>query len=51
MDLHDSQFQGFFDIPVDELYAESAIIKFIKDTIPNYEEAVIVSPDAGGAKR
>ncbi|KAF7638900.1 Pribosyltran_N domain-containing protein [Meloidogyne graminicola] len=51
MDLHASQIQGFFDIPVDNLYAEPAILKSIKETIPNWKEAVIVSPDAGGAKR
>lgn len=44
-------FQGFFDIPVDNLYAEPAILKYIKESIPNWQEAVIVSPDAGGAKR
>uniref|UniRef100_A0A914H1A3 ribose-phosphate diphosphokinase n=1 Tax=Globodera rostochiensis TaxID=31243 RepID=A0A914H1A3_GLORO len=43
--------QGFFDIPVDNLYAEPAILKYIQETIPHWQEAVIVSPDAGGAKR
>ncbi|EFO21692.2 ribose-phosphate pyrophosphokinase 2 [Loa loa] len=51
MDLHASQIQGFFDIPVDNLFAEPAILKYIKESIPNWQEAVIVSPDAGGAKR
>ena len=51
MDLHASQIQGFFDIPVDNLYAEPAILKYIKEFIPNWKESVIVSPDAGGAKR
>lgn len=51
MDLHASQIQGFFDIPVDNLYAEPAILKYIKEMIPNWQTAVIVSPDAGGAKR
>uniref|UniRef100_A0A9J2PB37 Ribose-phosphate pyrophosphokinase n=1 Tax=Ascaris lumbricoides TaxID=6252 RepID=A0A9J2PB37_ASCLU len=51
MDLHASQIQGFFDIPVDNLYAEPAILKYIKESIPNWQKAVIVSPDAGGAKR
>uniref|UniRef100_A0A1I7RR20 ribose-phosphate diphosphokinase n=1 Tax=Bursaphelenchus xylophilus TaxID=6326 RepID=A0A1I7RR20_BURXY len=51
MDLHASQIQGFFDIPVDNLYAEPAILKYIKEHIPDYGQAVIVSPDAGGAKR
>ncbi|CAI2347705.1 unnamed protein product [Caenorhabditis sp. 36 PRJEB53466] len=51
MDLHASQIQGFFDIPVDNLYAEPAILKYIKESIPNWQSSVIVSPDAGGAKR
>ncbi|EFO13523.1 hypothetical protein LOAG_15004 [Loa loa] len=44
-------FQGFFDIPVDNLFAEPAILKYIKESIPNWQVAVIVSPDAVGAKR
>ena len=51
MDLHASQIQGFFDVPVDNLYAEPSMLKYIKDNIPHSENAVIVSPDAGGAKR
>uniref|UniRef100_A0A8W8LC96 Ribose-phosphate pyrophosphokinase 2 n=2 Tax=Magallana gigas TaxID=29159 RepID=A0A8W8LC96_MAGGI len=51
MDLHASQIQGFFDIPVDNLYAEPAVLKWIKDTIPDWRNSCIVSPDAGGAKR
>ncbi|XP_063711953.1 ribose-phosphate pyrophosphokinase 1-like isoform X1 [Symsagittifera roscoffensis] len=51
LDLHASQIQGFFDIPVDNLYAEPAVIRWIQDHVDNHEEAVVVSPDAGGAKR
>ncbi|KAG0238281.1 phosphoribosyltransferase-like protein [Mortierella sp. GBAus27b] len=51
MDLHDPQFQGFFDIPVDNLYGQPLMVKYIRERIPNWEDAVIVSPDAGGAKR
>lgn len=51
MDLHDAQYQGFFDIPVDNLYARPLLKKYIQYNIPDYKEAVIVSPDAGGAKR
>ncbi|KRX27309.1 Ribose-phosphate pyrophosphokinase 2 [Trichinella nelsoni] len=51
MDLHASQIQGFFDIPVDNLFAEPAILKYVKENIPNWQNACIVSPDAGGAKR
>ena len=51
MELHAAQIQGFFTIPVDNLYFEPAVVKHVKETIPNYSEAVLVSPDAGGAKR
>ncbi|KAF8915336.1 phosphoribosyltransferase-like protein [Mucidula mucida] len=50
MDLHASQIQGFFDVPVDKLYAEPSAILYIR-THFNLEDVVIVSPDAGGAKR
>ncbi|RKF71126.1 Ribose-phosphate pyrophosphokinase 5 [Golovinomyces cichoracearum] len=51
LDLHDPQYQGFFDIPVDNLYGKSLLKKYIQEKIPGYKDAVIVSPDAGGAKR
>ena len=51
MDLHDPQFQGLFDIPVDNLFSRPLLVKWIKEKVPNYSSAVIVSPDAGGAKR
>ena len=51
MDLHDAQYQGFFDIPVDNLYGRPLLKKYIQYQIPDYQQAVIVSPDAGGAKR
>lgn len=51
MDLHASQIQGFFDIPVDNLYAEPAVLKWIKENIAEWRNSIIVSPDAGGAKR
>uniref|UniRef100_A0A336M3H2 ribose-phosphate diphosphokinase n=1 Tax=Culicoides sonorensis TaxID=179676 RepID=A0A336M3H2_CULSO len=51
MDLHASQIQGFFDIPVDNLYAEPAVLKWIRENISDWRNAIIVSPDAGGAKR
>ncbi|KND94362.1 Ribose-phosphate pyrophosphokinase 5 [Tolypocladium ophioglossoides CBS 100239] len=51
MDLHDPQYQGFFDIPVDNLYGKPLIQNYIQKNIPDYKEAVVVSPDAGGAKR
>lgn len=51
MDLHDAQYQGFFDIPVDNLYGRPLLKRYIQYQIPDYKQAVIVSPDAGGAKR
>jgi ribose-phosphate pyrophosphokinase len=49
MDLHSGQIQGFFDIPVDNLFAAAVLIDFIKE---NYNDnLVIVSPDAGGVER
>ena len=51
MDLHDPQYQGFFDIPVDNLYGRPLLQRWIKYNIPDFQNAVIVSPDAGGAKR
>ena len=51
MDLHDPQYQGFFDIPVDNLHSRPILKKYIQQNIPNYQHAVVVSPDAGGAKR
>ncbi|KAI6107343.1 phosphoribosyltransferase-like protein [Pisolithus croceorrhizus] len=50
MDLHASQIQGFFDIPVDNLFSEPLMITYIK-RIDGWQNSVIVSPDAGGAKR
>ncbi|OMJ07532.1 Ribose-phosphate pyrophosphokinase 2 [Smittium culicis] len=51
MDLHDAQYQGFFKIPVDLVFAEPCIINHIKLNIPDWRNSIIVSPDAGGAKR
>ncbi|RMZ81758.1 hypothetical protein DV738_g1985, partial [Chaetothyriales sp. CBS 135597] len=51
MDLHDPQYQGFFDIPVDNLYGRPLLKKYIQHNIPDFRNCVIVSPDAGGAKR
>ncbi|KIH86309.1 ribose-phosphate pyrophosphokinase [Sporothrix brasiliensis 5110] len=52
MDLHASQIQGFFSVPVDNLYAEPSVLRFIRENPKlQRDETVIVSPDAGGAKR
>lgn len=50
MDLHASQIQGFFNVPVDNLYAEPSTLRWIRGNL-NLQDCVIVSPDAGGAKR
>jgi len=49
MDLHAGQIQGFFNIPVDNLFAAPVILEYIKNHFEN--NLVIVSPDAGGAER
>ena len=49
MDLHADQIQGFFNVPVDHLYASSVFIPYIQSL--NLEEMVIASPAVGGAKR
>lgn len=49
MDLHADQIQGFFDVPVDHLYASSIFIPYIESL--KLENMVIASPDVGGAKR
>ncbi|KAI8644176.1 phosphoribosyltransferase-like protein [Parasitella parasitica] len=51
MDLHDAQYPGFFDCPVDNLTSLYTVTNYIRLNIPDYSGAVIVSPDAGGAKR
>lgn len=51
MDLHASQIQGFFDIPCDNLYTEPLMIGYIKREIPDWKNGIVVSPDAGGARR
>jgi ribose-phosphate pyrophosphokinase len=49
MDLHKAQIQGFFDIPVDHLFAAPAIIDYL--VRQNLGPVTMVSPDAGGAER
>ncbi|CEQ38910.1 SPOSA6832_00381, partial [Sporobolomyces salmonicolor] len=74
MDLHASQIQGFFEVPVDNLWTEPSMIRcaslvlslhaqeekkltamresrWVKENIQDWKEVIIVSPDAGGAKR
>lgn len=51
IDLHAGQIQGFFDIPLDHLYALPVIISDIKKQFKNPKNIVIVSPDVGGVVR
>jgi ribose-phosphate pyrophosphokinase len=48
MDLHAGQIQGFFNIPVDHLYAAPVLIKHIQE---HFNDVIMVSPDAGGVER
>ncbi len=50
MDLHASQIQGFFDIPVDHLHAKPALIGHLRDSHPGVANLCVVSPDVGGVK-
>ena len=49
MDLHADQIQGFFDVPVDHLYASGVIMPYLKSL--QLDDMVIASPDVGGSKR
>jgi ribose-phosphate pyrophosphokinase len=50
VDLHAGQIQGFFNIPVDNLYAMPVLIQYLKKRIDG-KDVVVVSPDAGGVER
>ena len=49
MDLHAGQIQGYFNIPVDNIFAAPILLKYIQDNLQ--DDLVIVSPDAGGVER
>ena len=49
MDLHADQIQGFFDIPVDNIYASPVLLSDLKSK--NYKDLIVVSPDVGGVVR
>ena len=49
IDLHAGQIQGFFNIPVDHLYAAPVLAQYVKKNYSN--DVVVVSPDAGGVER
>lgn len=50
VDLHAGQIQGFFDVPVDNLYATPVIFKHVRDNLGS-ESVTVVSPDPGGVER
>ncbi len=51
LDLHAGQIQGFFDIPVDNLYASPVLVGYFKSKKFEKDSMVVVSPDAGGVER
>jgi ribose-phosphate pyrophosphokinase len=51
MDLHADQIQGFFDIPVDNLFAAPLFSRHIRENFPDGDNLMIVSPDVGGVVR
>lgn len=51
MDLHAAQIQGFFNIPVDNLFSSPVILEYLKSLNFDASKLVIVSPDAGGVER
>jgi ribose-phosphate pyrophosphokinase len=50
MDLHAGQIQGFFNIPVDNLYAAPVLLRYLRERVGDVP-ATIISPDAGGVER
>lgn len=50
MDLHAGQIQGYFNIPLDNIYASPIFLKYIQNVL-NLDDLVMVSPDAGGVER
>ncbi|MGE9268143.1 MAG: ribose-phosphate diphosphokinase [Verrucomicrobiales bacterium] len=51
LDLHAPQIQGFFDIPVDHLYAKPVFVRYLRERVKDsIEDLVVVSPDVGGVK-
>ena len=51
MDLHATQLQGFFDIPLDQLFGTQLIAQYILDKFGNLDDVVVVSPDVGSVSR
>jgi len=50
VDLHAGQIQGFFDVPVDNVYATPVLLQYMRDRLGD-REVTVVAPDAGGVER
>src|SRR5262249_59582302 len=50
VDLHAGQIQGFFNVPVDNVYATPVLLQYLKERIGR-RDVTVVSPDAGGVER
>ncbi len=50
VDLHAGQIQGFFDVPVDNVYARPALLQYLRERLGT-REATVIAPDAGGVER
>jgi ribose-phosphate pyrophosphokinase len=50
VDLHAGQIQGFFDVPVDNVYATPVLLEYLRDRVGR-RELTVISPDAGGVER
>jgi ribose-phosphate pyrophosphokinase len=50
VDLHAGQIQGFFNIPVDNLFATPVLLQYVRERL-NHDQVSVVSPDAGGVER
>jgi ribose-phosphate pyrophosphokinase len=51
LDLHAGQIGGFFNIPVDHLFAAPVMLEYLRHNLDDSQQAVVVSPDAGGVER
>ncbi len=51
MDLHSAQIQGYFDIPLDHVYGQPELLRYLKENLIHKHEIVVVSPDVGGVTR
>jgi ribose-phosphate pyrophosphokinase len=51
LDLHAGQIGGFFNIPVDHLFAAPVMLDYLRNNLQECQQAVVVSPDAGGVER